>query len=348
MDLLKKIVIFMVVAFKLLIYIINETITTSSIVVYGYLLIMFALSLPSILKIKFNKNSFIKIVLILSISLFMFLILREDNIFLYALVALITMNEDTSEIVKMFFYSTCTIYIITILFGYFGILPTSEAYRTIEGNTEVRISLGFPNANAVFTYFIPLLLEGVYLYKDKIKFNIIITIIATILFLFSKSRTGYYLTLLIIFCNLTNLKKLIYQNSKNSFLFFFIISILLGVLFGASKSNYINNLLSYRPWFSFEFLKLGPFAFGKGVPENLILDNLYLRLLANYGIIGVLLYYYIFFKGSKILREDRSLLFSSFFFLFYGVFEAVTVSNFVIVIFLKEIFKSYRSSYEES
>lgn len=85
-----------------------------------------------------------------------------------------------------------------------------------------------------------------------------------------------------------------------------------------------------------------------GIPQNLILDNLYLRLLANYGIIGFGLYYYIFNKGFKLCKENKELIFSSFFFLFYGIFEAVTVGNFVIVIFLNEIFKSYRSDYEKS
>ena len=89
---------------------------------------------------------------------------------------------------------------------------------------------------------------------------------------------------------------------------------------------------------------MGPLVWGCGIPNNLILDNLYLRLLANYHIVGFGLYYYIFYQGSKLCNNDQKLLFSSLFLLFYGIFESVTVVNFVIVIFLKYIFKSYKES----
>lgn len=263
MDLSKRIIIFMVVAFKQLIYIIDETITTSPIIIYGYLLFIIALSLPNILKIKFNKNSFIKVTIIFGISFFMFCIFKEDNVFLYSLLAIITLDEDTDKIVKEFYRSLCIIYLMTIALGYLGILPLNNSYRTIEGTTETRFSLGFANVNAVFTYFIPLFLAGNYLYKNKTKFNIVMVIIATILFVFSRSRTGYYLVLLIICCNILKKQNLVLKIVKNQFLFFFVISVLLALIFGRSKSNYINELLSYRPWYYLNFIKLTPIVWGK-------------------------------------------------------------------------------------
>ena len=344
MDILKKIIIFMVVTFKLFIYIINQTICDNSLVAYIYLIVIFLLSIPFILKLSFNKSSFIKTFVVLFISFIMFAIYREDNIFLYSIVALLTMENDDREVVKTFFYSSIIICIVTILLGSTGVLPMNDSYRTIDGKVDVRMSLGFPNANALFSHALPIVLAGIYLYDKKPVFNIIALITTTILFYFCKSRTGYYLTLLVIIINLFPCKKIISKISKKSFLYFFIISILLAVLFGSTKYNEINILLSGRPWYYLNFLKMGPLVWGCGIPNNLILDNLYLKLLANYHIVGFGLYYYIFYKGSKLLSSDSKLLFSSFFLLLYGIFESVTVVNFVIVIFLKYIFKSYKES----
>ena len=71
-----------------------------------------------------------------------------------------------------------------------------------------------------------------------------------------------------------------------------------------------------------------------GVPKNIILDNLYLRLLANYSIYGVVIYYYIYNKGSKLCIKDSMLIYTLFFFSLYNIFEAMTIGNFVIIVFL--------------
>lgn len=344
MGILKKIIIFMVVTFKLFIYIINQSIWNSSLVAYLYLIVIFLLSIPFILKLSFNKSSFIKTFVILFISFIMFALYREDNIFLYSILALLTMENDDKEVVKTFFYSAIIICIVTILLGSIGVIPMNDSYRTIDGKVDIRMSLGFPNANALFSYVLPIVLSGIYLYDKKPAFNIIALVTTTILFYFCKSRTGYYLTLLVIILNLFPFKKIISRISKKSFLYFFIISILLAVLFGSTKYNEINTLLSGRPWYYLKFLKMGPLVWGCGIPNNLILDNLYLRLLANYHIVGFGLYYYIFYRGAKLCDSDQKLLFSSFFLLLYGILESVTVVNFVIVIFLKYIFKSYKES----
>lgn len=348
MNILKKIIIFMVVSFKLLVYIINQTISASSLVAYLYVIVVFLLALPYLLNIKFNKESFCKTALIFIISFLMFAIFKEDNIFLYALVALISIDTDNKEIIKTFFYSGIIIYLLTIILGQVGILPIDEVYRTIDGDSQIRTSLGFPNANSVFTYFVPIVLAGLYLFDKKVIYNILVIILATILFSFCKSRTGYYLTILLVIVNLFPKKTFILKLKDNQFIFFTIISFLLAICYGNTKYNSVNLMLSGRPWYYLNFIKQGIFGWGHGVSENLILDNLYLRILANYSLIGFSLYYYIFNKGSKICKDNEKLLFSLFIMLLYGVFEAVTVVNFVITIFLKEIFAECGCEYEKN
>lgn len=346
---LKKIIIFMVVTFKLFIYIVNETIWDSSLFSYIYLFTIFILSLPYILKLEFNKKSFIKTFIILLISLIMFMKFKEDNIFLYALIALIIKKEEIKEMVKTFFYSVLIIYIITVILGILDILPMNDSYRTINGETDIRVSLGFPNANAVFSYFIPIVLSGIYLYDKNKLFNIMIIIVGTVLFTFSKCRTGYYIVVLIVISNLLLKNNYLKRIGNKQFLMFFILSILLAILFGSTKYNEINMILSGRPWYYLEFIKQGPLVWGYGINENLILDNLYLRLLANYSIYGFILYYYIYETGLTLFKDNKKILFITLFFLLYGVFEAITVGNFILVIFIKEILDGYREeSYEKN
>lgn len=342
MKILKKLLIFLVVSFKLMVYIINETIWDSSLVSYVYLFLMFLVAMPLILKLKFRKEFFLKTLGILMISFVIFILYKEDNVFLYALVALLTLGDSEHEIVKMFFYSGVIIFGLTILLGWLDFLPMNDVYRTIDGETDIRISLGFSNANAVFSYFLPIVLAGIYLFDKNKKYNILILIIATILFSFCKSRTGYYLILMAVGLNYFRKNKFIFKINTKSFLMFLIISVLLALLFGNSKYNFVNMILSSRPWCYLNYLKLGPLVWGQGVPENIVLDNLYLRLLANYHVIGLGLYYYIFVGGAKLCQENKKILFGSFFILLYGVFEAVTVVNFVIVIFLRYLFLKYR------
>lgn len=347
MDILKKIVIFLIISFKLLLYIVNKTISSSSLLIILYILFIIILSLPFILRIKFTKESFIKISLILLVSFIMFFLYKEDNIFLYSLLGLILIDEDNKDIIKIIFSSLLIIFSITLILGIIGILPNNDVIRTVDGVAQIRSSLGFSNANAVFAYFIPIVLSGIYLYKKNKLFNFMVLIISFILYYYTKCRTGFYLVLLSLIFNIFNSGKTI-KKSNIFFIAFFIISILLAVLFGITKYNYVNELLSYRPWFSYQFLKEGIFIWGMGVPENIILDNLYLRLLANYSIVGVFLYLYIYNKGSKICKKDNMLIYVLFFFLLYNVFEAITVGNFVLIIFLKEIFNSFGVVYEKN
>lgn len=341
MNTLKKLLIFLIVSFKLSLYIINETITTNPLIMYLYVLVIFLLALPTILNLKFDKSSFIKTMTILAISFIMFILYKEDNIFLYAIIALMTLDDDNKEMIKIFFWSSLMIYIITLFLGACGYLQVDDVYRTIDGTSAVRNSLGFANANAVFTYFVPIVLSGIYLYGKSNFFTVIVFLSATVLFSYCKSRTGYYLTLFILFTNLFSKQQWILKIKHRQFLFCFIVSLLIACCFGISEYNSVNQLLSYRPWYYLQFLKQGPFVWGGGLSEHMVLDNLYFHLLAYYSIIGFGLYYYIFTEGL-LLNKEPKIAFISFFFLSYGIFEAVTIANFTIVIFLKEIFLKYR------
>jgi len=346
MSNLKKIIIFLIVSFKLLLYIINNTISNNSLLIVMYILLVIALSLPFILKIKFTKESFIKIMLILLITFIMFFLYKEDNIFLYSILGIILIDEDNKDIIKVIFLSLSTMFSITLLLGFIGILPNTDVIRNVDGVIQTRYSLGFSNANAAFSYFIPIVLSGIYLYKNNKPFNIIMLLISLFIYHYTKCRTGFYLVILALTFNMINLKTGI-KKGNTIFMIFFITSVLLALLFGRTKYNFVNELLSYRPWYSYQFLKEGISIWGMGIPKNIILDNLYLRLLANYSIFGVVIYYYIYNRGSKLCIKDNMLIFAFFFFLLYNVFESMTIGNFVIIIFLKEIFNSFGVVYEK-
>lgn len=346
MEKLKKFIIFLIISFKLIIYIINTVISDNSVFVYLYLIIVVLLSLKYIFQLQFSKMVFLKVMLIMIVSFIIFFLYKEDNIFLYSLLGLLLINEDDKEIIKTIFISLVIIFSLTTILGCLNILPVSEVYRTINGDTQTRTSLGFPNANAAFAYFIPIILSGLYLFKDKKLFIILSLIISIIIYSFTVCRTGFYLILMIILFSII-IKKYNINFNKNFFLICFVLSIIIALLFGRTKYNYINELFSFRPWYGYQFLKQGIFKWGTGIDKNFILDNLYFKLLANYSIVGILLYLYIYKMGEKLCSKDKYLLFSMFFFNIYNIFEAMTIGNFVLIIFLKEIFKDYGVIYEK-
>ena len=345
-SLYKKLIIFFIVSFKLILYIIQKTITMNSLINKLFLIFIIILSLPYILKLRFNKESFIKIVLFFLLATYLFLINNDDNIFLFSLLGLLLIDNDNKDIIKTIFISLTIGFVFTLILGKVGILYNNKLIRSTDGVLQNRYSLGFSNPNAVFAYFIPIIISGAYLYKNNILFILIFLISAIILYYYTKCRTGFYIIIIILIFSLLKLR--IGKKGNIFFPVFSILSILLAILFGKTHYNIINQALSYRPWFSYQFLSKGFSAWGKGIPEDLIIDNFYLRILAFYSIIGFLVYYYIYYKGSLKCKNDYLLIHSLFFFLLYNVFEAMTIGNFVLIIFLKEIFISYGVYYEKN
>ena len=123
------------------------------------------------------------------------------------------------------------------------------------------------------------------------------------------------------------------------FLLFTICSILLAVFFGDNRTNIISRLLSGRPFFWDYYIENGTmFTFlGNNRVSNMFLDNFYLYLLVQLGIIGYLIYFVIYYSSLKKLSKNYKYLIIATVFLIYGLFEANVIIGSIQFLFAIQI-----------
>ena len=340
-KMINRIVIVLCIIYKMFAYVSSSLLPMNNVINKVLFFTIIILSLYTLLNNEFNKKSFIFMIITLVLSLIMFFVNQGDNLIFYILIALVSKEFSDDKIVKYFFFGGLVCYIVIYLLGYTGFIKSTEVYRTIAHESVTRNSLGFANANAVFTTFVPITYALLYLITSKkvfIIYNIIFLLIAIYLFNESQSRTGFYM---FIFTSLIYYLPKLKIINKYNFLHCFIITIAITLLFGQNKYNFVSTILSYRPYYFYFYLKEGIFMLGKGVIDNMVLDNFYLGLLSYYHIVGFIIYGIIYYYGTK-LSDNYKLNLISFSFLVYGIFEYIVPFNFVIVLFYRKIINHLR------
>lgn len=312
---------------------------------YIYLFILIILVFICIYRKKINKNELGRIVIFGVIATYFIVMYSEQNFLISYLLSLICLKKENSDFIKSFFVSSTICYSLTIFLHIVGFLPNVTMIRLVDGEYLQRLSLGFSHPNNVFLYWLPIVLSGYYLFHDKKMFYLISIILSCILYKFSYCRTGFYVIL--IFLVLSLLCKNIKMNSfKNIVPLFFVvltvISVFIAYKYGYNYSNKISEALSGRPYFWNYYLQNGKLIslFGKNKIEGMYLDNFYIYMLVQLGLIGYTIYFILYYNSIKILKKDIRYLVIIFTFLLYGMFEANVIIGsvqFMFVIQLKEL-----------
>lgn len=318
----------------------------SAILNYGLIFVLFLLVLFNILNKKFESKQFQRITILILISAIIFFINNEDNLFIYVVASLALVDESYDKIIKYFLIFSILSFVITIISGQLGIVETVTAGRFIDNETVYRNSLGFGNVNTPFIYFMGIVFGLYYFFRKKpwklFLIYIITTIIAVWMFNETDCRTGMYIYVLFIFISLIyneKINKKIKPIIPHLFLIFTIFSVLLAVFFGSTVHNDVNELLSNRPYFSNYYLENHLYfnLFGHDVVGIYVLDNFYLSLLVKTGIISYLVYFYLFYKGGKVVAHDYRLVLIIIFTLMYGILECNLYGNFIYIILLNSV-----------
>ena len=318
----------------------------SAILNYGLIFVLFLLVLFNILNKKFESKQFQRITILILISAIIFFINNEDNLFIYVVASLALVDESYDKIIKYFLTFAILSFVVTLIAGQLGIVETVTAGRFIDNETVYRNSLGFGNVNTPFIYFMGIVFGLYYFFRKKpwklFLIYIITTIIAVWMFNETDCRTGMYIYVLFIFISLIyneKINKKIKPIIPHLFLIFTIFSVLLAVFFGSTVHNDVNELLSNRPYFSNYYLENHLYfnLFGHDVVGIYVLDNFYLSLLVKTGIISYLVYFYLFYKGGKVVAHDYRLVLIIIFTLMYGILECNLYGNFIYIILLNSV-----------
>ena len=337
---LEKIVIFLAILFK---YLLNAGIPQNYL--YILIIVMMVLTLLSLYNKKMSKHQLLKCLFFLLISSYFVIVNKDVNFLISFLLALVCYTKDENQFIKVFFISSLILYISTIVLGSLNVLESHNLYRFTDDEVKIRYSLGFIHPNTVFLFFLPIAFAGYYLYGEKLTYKIILLISSFILYILSGSRTGFIIVLLLLVLNIIIQKKNVLKFKKilpYLFIAFTVLSIFIGIKYGNDTNNVITKALSNRPYFWNLYIEnnLMFSLIGNQEIEGYFIDNFYILLLVGYGIIGYLIYMYLYYKSLKIMKPNKKIIIIIFLFLIYGLFESNTIIasiQFIFALQLKEL-----------
>lgn len=277
-----------------------------------------------------------------SIILIFTLFLRKFYIGSYIIIFFKVINK--KKRLKIILFVLIFFYILTILLNYFGIFNENISrviLRKFEDFSKNRYTLGFAHPNTAMSLLLPIFFLIYYLYYDrtKILISMFIFIIGKIVFNYTYSRTTFLLILLFIFLILVNdkyiekLKKIFLLEGGITIFFTFFLPYYF-------RNTFLNKLLSGRLILFYNYLtKFQITLFGNkeiiGYYKIYPLDNVYLRILFENGIIGFILLIILIFYIMKILFKNKDYkairIFSIV--LIFGVMEGSALNYYLNIIY---------------
>lgn len=347
---LEKFIIFLAILFK---YLLNAGISQNYL--YVLIIIMMILTLISLYNKKLTKNQLLKCLILFLISAYFVIVNKDVNFLISFLLALVCYTKDEKQFIKVFFVSSIILYIITIVLGCLNVLQPHNLYRFTKDGVKIRYSLGFIHPNSVFLFFLPIAFAGYYLYGEKLIYKIILLVSSVILYILSGSRTGFAIIIMLFLLNAVIKKDNAIKIKKilpYLFIVFTVISIFTAIKYGNDSNNFITKALSNRPYYWKQYVdkNLMFTLVGNQEIEGYIIDNFYILLLVGYGVIGYVIYMYLYCKTLKIMPPDKKIMIITFLFLIYGLFESNVIIGsiqFIFALQLKEFITYSKKSIKE-
>lgn len=260
------------------------------------------------LKEKFS-NFYLKKVGLLSI---MTVFLRV--LYISFFVVIISNFVSKNKRLKYLLFILSFFYIFILLLNIFGLLEfnnTKSVIREFINFTVYRRTLGFNHPNAAMSLLLPIFSLLYYLYYDKYKKAVVILIlvIGKIMFDLTYSRTTFILIILLVL--LIFIKDKYIKKFKKLFLMTGNIMIFLTIYLPLYfKESILNKYLSGRLRLFNYYLTnynvsfLGDKEIIKSYSQY-ILDNTYLRILLENGILGILLLMILIYSMMRMLFKNK-------------------------------------------
>lgn len=316
------------------------------------IVILFMCSIITLIYMKTSKKNWIIFMILVIIAFSNYYITKD-----YVLVILITsiisaFNIEFKEIIKKDLAFKLILFFIILASYFTG--NVEKVYFIRMG--EIRYALGFNHPNSLGFYALMYYFEYIYYLKEtnrlkKLKNFIFLIVINAILFYLmnlAHSRTSQicmiiYNLLLTFSYGLNKIRK--HENNNGHIMKYMLIFSILTIAsfyltkqysIGNTISIRINELLSNRLQIQAQFLNVYKIKlFGNYVEYFNTLDNSYIRMLLNYGIISWIIYGFIFIKMLYTAEKENNniLKINIITFMAYGLMEWYMVRP-VINIFL--------------
>lgn len=304
-----------------------------------------------------KEHNIVELVLFI-ISCVLYVFTREGSILAIILLAISVRDIDDNYIVKSYLLMNLAFIIFCILLGnifpYIAQVPETH-YRLIGETYVPRETFGFANPNSVFLFSLSIYAAYIFLrFDDYNKYDRIILIILTaFVYIQTMSRTGAVTIIgaliFVEFLRAIDFRKhpIIANSIKILPILFFIGSIAIGTVF--SGMTIFNKLLASRPshWHAYLVESGNIFTlFGNKYEEAIKLahplDSSYIYILALLGIVSLVFFMYLIYKGLDIFIKNNQKKYIAIvmIFLIYALAENILLEagyNFTILILIKHI-----------
>jgi len=263
--------------------------------------------------------------------------------------------ERFERLVEVDFYVRLTGFICTNLFYFIGAAKDVQLLRVSSDHTIVRHSFGYVHPNICFMTLFVIIVDYYLLLVIKNKrinlYHVIFSLAVTVLYrIGTDSRSGFYLIILLIAVFvLQSRRKFLQKHSKIvdilcfSPLICLALSILFIYIYGVNdtlakfmKELTTNRISSmYYFWNKYDITLFGQKLYKIGTQEAerlgvqaYVLDNLYINLILNQGIVFTALFIYYYIRTCFDLKKSSNYYYLVVLaiFVIYGMFEGITVN----------------------
>lgn len=255
------------------------------------------------------------------------------------------------KLFKISFWIKAIFFFVRTSLAIFGVIDSQKIYRYIsEVNEGARYGLGYGHPNSThYTLFIIVAL-GIIVYRDKLKFThyILISVYNYLVFIYTDSKTGFILTMLLIMGSylfgskkIELLQKVIDVIGDKAYIIATLISFMICLLI--DKLSYLRELGTLTARFMTAVDTIKNFSITLFGNTNVITDFGYINILYGNGIIVFLLFIIMNTLTMRTLKKNN-LYIELWVFVCYAIYtlsEAYTISilmNPLMVLFSVIIF----------
>lgn len=298
----------------------------------------------------YNKKDIIKLLLFSIVSVIIYLVSNDKKLLKLSILIIAFKNINFEAFIRFDFKYRFLFLIIVVTLNLFGLMECNNVFR----DGTMRYSLGFQHPNNFAVYSMVLCLEYIYIYRNRKKWHqyLFLTIaLACNVFLTDSRACIGIITLIIVYISIpSNILIAIYNNLivkkliLHSFLIFFIISLAISLNYNTDNKliNAINDITSDRikiadRYFG-EYPALSIFGNdlsmsrreinGKLNPNYVPLDNAYIHILLEWGIIMAIIFALLYYVSLKRLYKSSNyiLIFILIMWEIYSIMEATGMS----------------------
>lgn len=253
-------------------------------------------------------------ILIIGLSLTAYILFGNGFALKLVLVALALRYCNIDVFLKCYLYLACLIFVFIIVFG--AAETTTVFYKGEVSLRIIRETLGFDNPNKAFYYLTPIITCLLFLYYRRYPFCSLIFVISITFFIFTKTltTTGLLSNLILVMMLLSYRffprvsGRILSNTALVPMLIVLLTSVSFSLAFFYHSNDYVNSLLSFRPFFWYEVLNTGYteliFMGQSYDTHNIPLDNSYIQAIYYMGLFFFLVMIYYYWLGLSIAKKN--------------------------------------------